>query len=195
MNTSSAVSAVAAPPDVDVGARLKALRLAHGLSQRALARRAGVSNATVSMIESNRVSPSIAALKQILAGFPVGLAAFFAAEEHETEKVVWRADELTEIAGGAISYRQVGGDLAGRSLQMLHERYRPGADSGRPTISHQGEEAGLVIRGLLELEVAGRRWQLRPGDAYFFDSRKPHAFRNIGDTDLVVVSACTPPSF
>ncbi|MDK9697201.1 MAG: cupin domain-containing protein [Siculibacillus sp.] len=192
MNTRSEPATAA---DVDVGARLKALRLAHGLSQRELARRAGVSNATVSMIEANRVSPSIAALKQILAGFPIGLSAFFAARDDEHEKVVWRAGELTEIAGGAISYRQVGGDLAGRSLQMLHERYRPGSDSGRPTISHQGEEAGLVIRGLLELEVAGVRHELRAGDAYFFDSRKPHAFRNIGDTDLVIVSACTPPSF
>lgn len=191
----AAPSAAAAPADVDVGARLKALRLAHGLSQRELARRAGVSNATVSMIEANRVSPSVAALKQILSGFPLGISAFFAAEEAEVEKVVWRASELTEIAGGAISYRQVGGDLAGRSLQMLHERYRPGTDSGRPSISHQGEEAGIVIRGLLELEVDGRRWELRAGDAYFFDSRKPHGFRNIGDTDLVIVSACTPPSF
>jgi len=181
--------------DVDVGRRLKSLRLAHGLSQRRLAARAGVSNATVSMIEANRVSPSVAALKQILSGFPIGLSAFFAAEEPETEKVVWRAGELTEIAGGAISYRQVGGDLAGRSLQMMHERYRPGADSGRPVLSHQGEEAGLVIRGLLELEVDGVRWELRAGDAYLFDSRRPHGFRNIGDTDLVVVSACTPPSF
>ena len=193
MNTANDIPGDA--PDVDVGARLKALRLARGLSQRELARRAGVSNATVSMIEANRVSPSIAALKQILAGFPIGLSAFFAAHDDEHEKVVWRAGELTEIAGGAISYRQVGGDLSGRSLQMMHERYRPGSDSGRPTISHQGEEGGIVIRGLLELEVAGQRYTLRPGDAYYFDSRKPHAFRNIGDTDLVIVSACTPPSF
>lgn len=191
MNTTSDAPAA----EVDVGARLKALRLAHGFSQRELARRAGVSNATVSMIEANRVSPSVAALRQILAGFPLGLSAFFASEEVEAEKVVWRATELTEIAGGPISYRQVGGDLSGRSLQMMHERYRPGTDSGRPVLSHQGEEAGIVIRGLLELEVAGRRWELGAGDAYFFDSRKPHAFRNIGDTDLVIVSACTPPSF
>lgn len=181
--------------DIDVGRRLKELRLAHGLSQRALAKKAGVSNATVSMIEANRVSPSVAALKQILAGVPIGLSAFFSTEEAEREKVVWRADELTEIAGGSISYRQVGGDLAGRSLQMLHERYKPGAVSGRALLSHQGEEAGLVVRGLLELEVDGLRHTLRSGDAYLFDSRRPHAFRNLGDEDLVVVSACTPPSF
>ena len=78
---------------------------------------------------------------------------------------------------------------------MIHERYRPGAQSGAKMLSHQGEEAGFVIKGRLTLEVDGRRYDLREGDAYRFDSRKPHAFRNAGDVDLVIVSACTPPTF
>jgi len=181
--------------EIDIGARLRALRLRHGLSQRGLAKRAGVSNATVSMIEANRTSPSVAGLRQILAGIPLSLAEFFADEAPDTEQIVFRAAELTEIGGGAISYRQVGSNLAGRTLQMLHERYKPGAVSGKPMLSHQGEEAGIIIAGRMLLEVAGRRYELGPGDAYFFDSRKPHSFRNIGDGELVLVSACTPPSF
>lgn len=181
--------------DTDVGQRLRQLRLRLGLSQRELARRAGVSNATISMIEANQVSPSISALKQTLSAIGVGIADFFASAEVETEKVVFRADELTEIAGGAVSYRQVGANPQGHSLQMLHERYGPGAQSGKKMLSHQGEEAGVVIKGRLGLEVDGRRYELAAGDAYFFDSRKPHAFRNLGESELVVVSACTPPSF
>ena len=46
-----------------------------------------------------------------------------------------------------------------------------------------------------ELDIDGHRYELDPGDAYLFDSRRPHAFRNIGEGDLVIVSACTPPSF
>jgi len=181
--------------ELDVGARLRELRIRHGLSQRALAKRAGVSNATVSMVEANRVSPSVAGLRQILSGIPISLAEFFAEAGGEAEKVVYRAAELKEIAGGPISYRQVGGNLQGRSLQMLHERYQPGAESGKAMLSHQGEEAGLIIRGRMLLEVSGTRYELGPGDAYFFDSRKPHAFKNIGEGELEVVSACTPPSF
>jgi transcriptional regulator with XRE-family HTH domain len=181
--------------DPDIGQRLRQLRLRHGLSQRELARRAGVSNATISMIEANQVSPSVAALKQILSALDIGIAEFFAPAESETGQIVFRAEELTEIAGGPVSYRQVGANLAGRSLQMLHERYRPGAQSGKPMLSHQGEEAGVVIKGRLGLEVDGRRYELGAGDAYFFDSRKPHAFRNLGEGELIVVSACTPPSF
>ena len=120
---------------------------------------------------------------------------FFAGPKADREQVVFRAGELKEIAGGPISFRQVGANLEGRALQMLHERYRPGAESGKAMLSHQGEEAGLVIRGRMLLEVDGARYELSAGDAYFFDSRKPHAFKNIGDEDLELVSACTPPSF
>jgi transcriptional regulator with XRE-family HTH domain len=182
-------------PDMDIGARLRGLRLKHNLSQRTLAKLAGVSNATISMIEANRVSPSVSALKQILSGFPIGLSEFFAEGAVEEEKIVFRAAELTEIAGGPVSYRQVGANLAGRALQMMHERYQPGAASGRHFLQHQGEEAGFVIKGRLALEVAGRRFELGPGDAYAFDSRKPHIFKNIGEGELILVSVCTPPSF
>ena len=86
---------------------------------------------------------------------------------------MFRADELTEIAGGAVSYRQVGANLQGRALQMIHERYRPGAQSGAKMLSHQGEEAGVVIKGRLALEVDGRRYELEAGDAYSL--RQPQA--------------------
>ncbi|UJW84516.1 cupin domain-containing protein [Devosia sp. SL43] len=181
--------------DVEIGVRLRALRLKHGLSQRSLATRAGVSNATISMIEAGRTNPSVSGLRQILSGIPIGLAEFFADDEPDEEQVVYRAAELTEIGAGAVSYRQVGSNLVGRSLQMIHERYQPGAESGQAMLTHLGEEAGLIIKGEMLLEVAGRRYQLRAGDAYFFDSRKPHWFKNTGAGELVLVSACTPPTF
>ena len=65
----------------DLGGRLKSLREAHALSQRELAKRAGVSNAIISMIEQNRSSPSVGMLKKLLDGFPISLAEFFALQE------------------------------------------------------------------------------------------------------------------
>ena len=184
-----------AADDFVIGPRLRRLRTRLGLSQRELARRAGVSNATISMIEADRVSPSVSALRQVLSALDVGVADFFAASGEPEAMVVYPARSLTEIAGGAVSYRQVGSNLKGRALQMLHERYKPGAQSGAKMLSHQGEEAGIIIAGRLGLEVDGRRYELGPGDAYSFDSRKTHAFRNIGEGELVIVSACTPPTF
>jgi transcriptional regulator with XRE-family HTH domain len=182
-------------PDVDLGSLLRRVREARGLSQRQLAKRAGISNATVSLIESNAVNPSVGALKRVLDAVPIGLAEFFAMGGSQPRQVFYRAEELMEIGRGPVSYRQVGTDLRGRALQMLAERYAPGADSGKVLLQHQGEECGIVIRGQLEVTVGGDKRVLGPGDAYYFDSREPHRFRNVGTEACELVTACTPPSF
>lgn len=179
----------------DIGARLQQLRERASLSQRALATRAGVTNGMISLVEKNRTSPSVATLKKILDVFPVSLAEFFSTGEPERPGVFFRAGELVEIAGGAISYRQVGRDLSGKALQLLHERLEPGADTGGAMLRHEGEEGGVVVRGEVELTVGDATRVLGPGDAYAFPSRIPHRFRNVGRETCELVSACTPPSF
>lgn len=180
---------------VDVGGRLRTLRVARKLSQRELAKRAGVTNSTISLIESNQTNPSVGALKRILDGIPIGLAEFFAFQPDAPKKVFYRADELVEIGKGPISYLQVGENLFGRALQILKERYEPGADSGRIPLIHEGEEGGVILSGRLEITVDDQRRVLSAGDAYYFDSRRPHRFRCVGDAPCELVSACTPPSF
>lgn len=179
----------------DLGARLKALRDSHGLSQRELAKRAGVSNAIISMIEQNRSSPSVGMLKKLLDGFPMSLAEFFADDLKPRPQIFFSSSELVELAGGAVSYRQVGKDMSGKAIQLMHERYQPGADTGGQMLSHEAEEAGVIIRGRLEVTVGDQVRVLGPGDAYYFDSRIPHRFRNLGSDECEVVTANSPPSF
>ena len=179
---------------IDIAPRLRELRESHKLSQRGLAKRSGISNATISLIESGKLNPSVAVLKNILDGLHMDLSAFFASDTSEPEPVVYRADELLEIGRGKISFRQVGRITEGRSVQILHERYQPGADTGKVSLHHSGEEGGVVIRGQIELTVDGERHLLGPGDAYYFKSSRPHHFRNVGSEEVEMVSACSPPS-
>ena len=187
-----ALSAVALAPNL--GARLRLVRERGGLSQRELARRAGVTNATISLIENNKTSPSVASLKKVLDGIPLSLAEFFAMESTQGDPIFFAAAEFTELAGGKLSFRQVGRNLAGRRLQILHERYAPGADTGKAMYQHEAEEGGIVISGRVEITVGSERRVLGPGDGYYFDSTSPHRFRNVGDEECVIVSACSPPS-
>ena len=60
-----------------IGQRLRSVRKANGLSQRELAKRAGVTNSTISLIEQDRVSPSVSSLKKVLDGIPMTMAEFF----------------------------------------------------------------------------------------------------------------------
>lgn len=59
------------------GARIKLLRELAGLSQRELAKRAGVTNSSISTIELGQVSPSIQSLARILHALPISLPDFF----------------------------------------------------------------------------------------------------------------------
>ena len=183
---------------MDIGEKLRTIRKQRGLSQRELAARAGLTNGTISLIEQNRTSPSVASLKSLLDAIPISMAEFFSTiEETDTPKVFYKADELTEIApngSGKLSLRMLG-DAQNHALQVLHEIYAPGADTGPEAISHEGEEAGIIVRGQIEITVDGQVRTLGPGDGYLFDSRLPHRFRNAAEDVCEIVSACTPPSF
>lgn len=179
----------------NLGPRLKTLRAHQGLSQRKLASLSGVSNATISLIEHGRTDPSMGMLKRILGAMGMSFAEFFSADDREAEKYFYTKDELSEISSGPISYRQVGNDLSDSQLQILFERYKPGADTGQSMLSHNAEEGGIILSGRLELTVGENVQTLSAGDAYLFNSRIPHRFRNTGSIECVLVSACTPPSF
>ena len=83
---------------MDIGARLQLVRKSKGLSQRELAKRVGVTNSTISLIEQNKVSPSVSSLKKVLDGIPISLADFFTLdlEKGLPDSPFYVADELPE---------------------------------------------------------------------------------------------------
>lgn len=184
---------------VDIGTRLQAIRKSHGLSQRELASRAGLTNGTISLIEQNKTSPSVASLKSLLDAIPMSIAEFFAHIEQEDKATYfYAADEFIEIApqsdSPAISLRQLG-QSTNHTLQLLDETYPPNADTGPEFLTHTGEEAGVVTEGEIEITVADQVKVLRAGEGYLFDSQLPHRFRNTSDSVCRIISACTPPTF
>jgi transcriptional regulator with XRE-family HTH domain len=180
---------------IDVGAHLKAVRQMYGLSQRELAKRAGVTNGLISLIEQNRVSPSVSSLKKVLDGIPMALADFFTLDLGGKPPVFFPREELPNIGTASVELRLVGGRLAQRSMSILHERYAANADTGEEMLTHAGEEGGVVVKGKIELTVGGESRVLGAGDAYYFKSSVPHRFRNIGREECEIVSASSPPSF
>jgi transcriptional regulator with XRE-family HTH domain len=180
---------------LDVGAHLKAVRQMYGLSQREMAKRAGVTNGLISLIEQNRVSPSVSSLKKVLDGIPMTLADFFNLDLGGKLQVFFPREELANIGTGSVELRLVGGRSVKRGMAILHERYAPNADTGEEMLTHAGEEGGVIVKGKIELTVGGESRVLAAGDAYYFKSSVPHRFRNVGREDCEIVSASSPPTF
>jgi transcriptional regulator with XRE-family HTH domain len=178
-----------------IGERLKSLRTRRKLTIRVLALRSGVSHSTISLIERDRISPSIDTLGAILDALGTTLGTFLAGESAVAANPFYRAADLPEIGReDAVSYRIIGADFPARQMQVLKESYRPGADTGGG-LTHAAQEAGCVLAGRVEVTVGDRVAVLGPGDGYYFDSRLPHRFRNVGDDVAEIVSAITPPSY
>ena len=182
---------------MDVGARLKSIRQLKKISQRELAKRAGVTNSTISMIEKNSVSPSISSLKKVLNGIPISMVEFFANDEHveKNQQVVYSSAELMDIGSGDIEMLLVGKLFPRRQMTFLIESYAAGADTGTEMLQNDAEEGGYILEGEIELTVGEEVHLLAQGDSYYFDNNKPHRFRNISDQHCKIVSATTPANF
>ena len=188
--------------EFNVGERLRNMRQAAGLSQRQLAETSGVPHGQISMIETNRSSPSVASLRKILGGLNVTMSEFFEPDAPISQSVFFKPQDLRDLTTrlystlddprAKITLQQVG-DARAHNLQILYERYEPGADTGAQMLEHVSHEGGVVIAGEVEVTVGDQVALLKAGDSYLFESTQPHRFRNISDREAIVVSACTPP--
>jgi len=125
----------------------------------------------------------------------MSLAEFFTLDLGTPPQTFFSADEFVELGNEEVSLRLLAAQRPGRQLTILHERYAAGAGTGDEMIVHRGEEGGVVVRGRLEVTVAGNTRVLGPGEAYYFASQLPHRFRNVGRETREIISANTPPSF
>ena len=182
---------------MDIGSRLHMVRMSKGLSQRELAKRVGVTNSTSSLIEQNKVSPSVSSLKKVLDGIPISLADFFTLDlaGDANDGPYYGTDDLPDVGNNDIHYFLVGKRRGNRQMCILREVMPPGTDTGDAMLSHDGEEGGVIVQGQVEITVGERVKVLGPGEAYYFESRTPHRFRNVGGDDAIIVSANTPATF
>ena len=172
---------------MEVGEQLKKIREIHGLSQRELAKRVGLTNSTISMIERNTVSPSINSLSRILAGVSMSISDFFRVELSPPEKVVYLEHELLNIADQRPTIKQVGTNESPGNVKFLIKTYQARCDSGSQMAIKKGIETGTVINGAIELTVAGSKYKLAAGDSYQFSTLLPHRFFNKTANDCKIV--------
>ena len=172
----------------DIGKKILALRQQYGLSQRELARRADMTNSSLSMIEQGKVSPSIASLEKVLNAIPISLQSFFS-EDLELTPPVMREHEFMLVKKEGLENKVM--PLFERGKQEAYiakQTYAPGALISAEWMVRQGYVGGLVIDGVLGLKLEGTEYTINCGDGFYFALHRPHTFYNKSDKECVVVS-------
>lgn len=172
----------------ELGARLKAVRELNGLSQRELARRAGVTNSNISLIEQGQVSPSVTSLARLLDAVPISLSQFFAFSGADPEGGVVRAGSAprTECPEQGLILETLSIPGAG-SAALERYQLRSGADTGVDPLRLTQARVGWVVCGKLELTLGLRCYTLTEGDAFHLPEGQLFRARNPGDSLSVVI--------
>jgi len=172
------------------GARLRQLRLQRGWTLEELACRSSLSKAFLSRLESGGRQASIAAALTLSRIFNVSLASLFESELATEPCVIVRAAEAEAKSLNGLKYTSLSN--AGRFFNLQPIKVTvPFSRRGQDHYHHDGEEWIYVMAGSLTLSLAGKTYDLEPGDAAHFDSRLPHRLiaRNEKDAEVLLVAS------
>ncbi len=155
-----------------VATRLKLIREMFGISQRELAKRAGVTNSSISMIELGQVSPSIQSLERILAVVPIGLSDFFGFIPTSSVRVNKSSSLLSPTV-----MECAGDQLVSHFVVVLQ-----GETNGLKLLAH--DACGLVVEGRALLKSVATQELLDEGDSFYIPAGQLHCFTNQGKAPL-----------
>ncbi|MBL4688963.1 MAG: helix-turn-helix transcriptional regulator [Nannocystaceae bacterium] len=158
-----------------LGANVRSLREARGLTQQQIAKLAGVPRPTWANLESGAANPTLAVLVRVAAALQVSLEELVGAPRAAVKH--YRADQLPLRKRGRVMVRRLLPDaLPGLEL----ERMELAAGASMAGVPHlPGTREYLTCEsGQLELAAAGERFLLDPGDVVVFRGDQAHGYRN-----------------
>ena len=181
--------------ELDLGRKVRALREARGLSLKALAGQAGVSESFVSQVERGVANPSVASLRRLAEALGASVGSLF--DGPTTSGRLVRSTERASLVHPARRWEDfLITPRDAKRLQVILSVIEPGEGSGDEAYSHDSdEECVIVLKGTLEFRVGNDEYVLGEGDSLLFESRLPHWNLNPGPSKAEVLWIITPPSY
>ncbi len=180
---------------MDIGERLRQLRLQRGLTQEDMADRCELSKGFISQVERNLASPSIATLTDMLECLGSSLSQFFS--EVKDEKTVFTPQDMfvkedAEGLRGSITWLVP--DAQKNAMEPILVEMDEGGES-YPLPPHEGEEFGYVLSGAVFLVTGEKKTRVRTGCSFCLHPRQTHYLVNAGKTKARVLWVSNPPTF
>lgn len=177
---------------MDIGSKIKRLRLANGLTLEELANRSELTKGFLSQLERDLTSPSITTLEDILEALGTSLPEFF--NEKQEEQIVFKQDDffINEQDDYVVSY------IIPNAQKNQMEPILITIDRGKQSMvidPHEGEEFGYVVQGKICLVYGDKKLTLKKGETFYIKGGVSHYLENMSEALAKVIWVSTPPLF
>lgn len=179
---------------MEIGKKLKELRIAKDLTQEELADRAELSKGFISQLERDLTSPSIATLVDILQCLGTNLKDFF--NDESDDQIVFQPDDFFEKIDPELQNKTEW--IIPNAQKNMMEPIRLTLEPGGSTyldIPHEGEEFGYVLQGSIQIHVGKKVYKAKKGEAFYFKPYSEHYITANNSTGARLIWVSTPPSF
>lgn len=179
---------------MDIGDKIRRLRVKNGLTQEELADRCELTKGFISQLERDLASPSIATLVDILEGLGTNLKDFF--NESIEEKIVFTKDDIFESENEDLKYilKWIIPNAQKNVMEPILIELDPGGKT-KEDYPHDGEEFGYVLNGSIYLYMGDNKLKVRKDESFYFKANSNHYVENAGKTKARIIWVSTPPSF
>ena len=177
---------------MDIGNKLKELRVLKGLTQEELADRSELSKGFISQLERNLTSPSITTLMDILQGLGTSIGEFF--NEAPDEQIVFGKQDYfvkvdTEYKN---EIKWIISNAQKNTMEPIYLTLEAGG-STCPDTPHEGEEFGYILQGTVSIHLGNKTYKAKKGESFYYTADKTHFLSSKSGAVLIWVSS--PPSF
>ncbi|MCR6513444.1 XRE family transcriptional regulator [Clostridium sp. LY3-2] len=179
---------------MEIGEKIRSLRVAKALTQEELANRCELSKGFISQIENDLTSPSIATLVDILEILGSDLTEFFS--EKGEERITYSPDDMFETENDELKYKLKW--LVPNAQKNEMEPIMLTLESGGRYMEeepHEGEEFGYVLNVSIILHLGDKNYKVKKGESFYFKPKYNHWISNPGKTMAKIIWISTPPSF
>ena len=177
---------------MDIGHRMKELRIQYGLTQQELADRSELSKGFISQLERNLTSPSVSTLLDIIQCLGTTPAEFFT--DQEPEQIVFRQEDYFEKENEDLRHK-VEWVIPNAQKNIMEPVRMTLAPHGKSEtyLPHETEEFGYVLQGSVAIHIGNQVFRAKKGESFYFVPDKKHFLSSKAGAVLVWVSS--PPSF
>jgi transcriptional regulator with XRE-family HTH domain len=184
---------------IALGLQIRDLRKSRGMTLAGLAAGINRSVGWLSQIERGMSEVSISAMHEIAQALDVTVSWFFQegkqASPDEAHLIVRKSNRKKfDFHGTGVHEEILSPSLSGQIL-LIESTFAPGTKTGDRDRKRQGEEAGLVVSGTLELHLDGKKFTLQAGDSFALPQTGPHRCFNPGQEPTVVLWITTPAAY